>query len=616
MSVDEQKTLLKIRTFATDLVKAKGKAGLTATEDEIAAGKKVDLDVAKKQILATEKHLVTVTKKKEVGVKSQPVVVKVATPGNVVKPEMSETPKSDLPSVTQAKIPAFHEIRKDTHKDISVVYHSTPPIRHGDAPSRKRHDFTSTTTIITDSRHVGDPFLVRLSKSLNQWFSSLKYAFKKRTTPTYAVEDSGRRRGVVQKATTKTGVLFTADNETLREEIRRRQARQQDEPDISWSPNTETGFALLESGEDIAPLPPIGVRQSVHSAEDDASRWEVADQDTPIASENQSSPAAVTVTSQAIKEKLELEAKLKAKTTLPPVQIVEPIEPVSPLDQVRLIDSEPQETIQEQPVVQIPQESFSEPVSNNRASSFELIPTETYAPQINPIQSILNLIQGKSKFTDTNTNALAMGGAALIAAVVIIVIVAKIVIGMLTPSNVSDTTVEATPIIDKVSVTQVVLSETSQVGLETLLKNEIPADSSFNEIEIVDVNKQPLSTSNLLDLLNLSINPNFKQSVSAIHFVTVDGNKWGIVFKVNDSITALGALLTWENQMGAELQTLMKLSDLPSETGFIDETLFETDVRVLRNGGTDFIVYGFVSENIVLIVPDMNSFQRALMEQF
>src|SRR5690606_16735926 len=63
------------------------------------------------------------------------------------------------------------------------------------------------------------------------------------------ITDTERRRGVIQKATTKSGSIFTSDNETLKEEIRLRQATAgaSDDIDINWSPNNEAGYPLLES---------------------------------------------------------------------------------------------------------------------------------------------------------------------------------------------------------------------------------------------------------------------------------------------------------------------------------------------------------------------------------
>ena len=103
-------------------------------------------------------------------------------------------------------------------------------------------------TIITDTKDDGFSLLPAIGTSIDKWVKGLTKK-KKKKTPRLAVPETSRRKGVIQAATTKTGTIFTADSDTLKERIKARQRAAEkigDEPETIWTPNTDPGFALLE----------------------------------------------------------------------------------------------------------------------------------------------------------------------------------------------------------------------------------------------------------------------------------------------------------------------------------------------------------------------------------
>ena len=239
MSDELKKTLPRIRTFAADFEHDRKESGLPVPDG------------------------VTVP----TAVISQPLEV-------ASLPTEDSPPYDDESTISiNAQVPAFHELKKRTssdyvttpvqavkgemkplHEPAPVARHQakTVVVRNTKPTSTQKPVATGGATIITDNKRSGQSFIPALIESIRAWFKTRSADSKQKRVPKYTVVETERRKGVIQKATTKTGTIFTADNETLKDEIRRRSweksVSEPEQPEISWSPNTEVGYPLLDSG--------------------------------------------------------------------------------------------------------------------------------------------------------------------------------------------------------------------------------------------------------------------------------------------------------------------------------------------------------------------------------
>ena len=228
MSEDQKKELPRIRTFAQDVERQREKSGQSSST-KIATPSEVV------QVLAAPAPFKNVSKKVTPEVHPHAVIETVPTKG-IVSPAL----------VNVSHKPKIIPIAPVLAKKVSV--------------RTKKHDLAKPQhvpggTIITDGKRGGEKLIPSIVSSIVSWFTSLQKEIKKKPVPTYTIVETERRKGIIQKATSKSGAIFTADNETLRAAILKRQAtdatpKLEEVPEINWSPNIETGYALLSSGKE------------------------------------------------------------------------------------------------------------------------------------------------------------------------------------------------------------------------------------------------------------------------------------------------------------------------------------------------------------------------------
>lgn len=223
----ESQVRKKVRTFADDMKRVeqgpKSPQDKKPTATEIPSLRKTNFSMVNGQKFSSLKN-------KKVN-ESLPVanskVISLDQP-------VQQPPSDKRSSLTQ--VPAFHEVQKQSKKP-NLDYEST---------------------IITDTKDKRFRLIPSLSQALQGWF---KKSLKKRAdkNPVYTVPSSQSRSRVVKEATTKTGAVFTAKNDTLRIQIQNRRKKLNREKN---DPSTEAGLhqsshakeALLPSLEAEAKL--------------------------------------------------------------------------------------------------------------------------------------------------------------------------------------------------------------------------------------------------------------------------------------------------------------------------------------------------------------------------
>ena len=571
MSDDLKKTLPRIRTFAQDLERQRVKSGQPLPDD-------IKIPVA------------------------------LSKPADSVLPPV-HTEEAPV-QVETTHIPAFHELQKKRDSEgtgkPSITVSKAPIVLRGPtittaAPiptivstpkkikvrTQKREIKTekkiiSGGTVITDTKKGDFKLLPSILHSIDHWIASVAKMFKGKKAPTYSITATDRRKGVIQKATSKTGTIFTADNETLQEEIRRRQLTHSNNHDpydgkseILWSPNTESGYPLLEN------------------------------------------EAAVQTTTPAIQTKgVAVEFK---KRSVPPIPVfVEPTKPIviaeiqpepaaiyiAPVVEQVASPAVTEEVVEMEPVEEAPEEAGISLESEEEIATEEIqttLPRDPQAPR-------------RITFASLNTNTLAISLVGTIACFIVVIVVVRAAVDLLMPkANTEIVTATAKPIIKNASISDVILMPVTNEALLTELRALNTANTDIHEVRFVDGDGVAISAKKLLNLMAFNTNPNFNQSVIDIHIATINTNR-ALVFTVTDTTTALGALLEWESTMAADVAPILSISKAETADSFVDQTYGNTDIRILKAADQPVLVYGFIDENTVVIAKDIASFVKLFGE--
>lgn len=421
------------------------------------------------------------------------------------------------------------------------------------------------STIITDTKSNAFSLFPEIVTSIKSWFKKLSAYQKRKKTPTYTVPETTSRKGVIQRATSKTGTIFTADNETLKEQIRRRRSTahetvDEDNSKPNWSPYTEPGYNLLEAPEQ--------------------------DRTSNVIIEYKKQRPAVLSSEQTASTEKEKETVTETAETIP--QTNKEPEVVQPLKEEALPET---------------------PIPETAETEHEIVETfpSTNAPEILPVPKSSKLPPSLSTLLnqfETNTLTVTL----VIVFVSVIFIVRLVMFGF--DSFSADTPAETRPLLQDTKLINIVLNESNLDQLPQLLRTAITsAPAGVVELPIVSADSNNVSASYLFEILGFETSPSLQQSITSARFVTVNQSDPVLFITFVDKNTVLGGLLSWEETMADDMQSLYPI---PNEiTGeFIDETLEGVDVRILRNNDEVILVYGFISNNTLLIAPNMSDFTQ------
>lgn len=590
MSVDKQNTLSKIRTFAQDLKEIQPATDQPAEGIATKPVKGGDFETPKMAAPNTSRHHVTVERK-----------IPAVSAQEIPKADPKEGPDQKAPIITPS--PVEKTILPGLQHKVEEHIKSEPrtpaaKVKVRSTPKKGRRLTTTTTSIITDVKPGSDSFFARLKKSFNSWLQTTKKN-KQRTKSQYVIEDTVRRKGVIQKATTRTGALFTADNETLREEIRKRRSFEKTHeeargPEVTWSPNTESGFALLQSPEikdsriknvqvdfkkKTVPAPVV--------VEPTDTRWEQAAVIEVVPETREYAPVVIPAPEPI--------------TEIP--EIIEPVTITAPESPVVFETTLPQEAPLPTKTIEIAEIESLPP---------ELPVTEVPLPKRVPKQksfSLKDILQRKVSFYDINTNTISITAAAGIIILIAFILLVRSVFTLVSSETSLPTSIETTPILGSATVVDTTLSEySSRALLQAVAESDAAANSSLTEINFVSATNEDVPSQDVIELLGFSTNTNLNRSITEIRLLSIEQVDRAIIFTTTDDTTAFGALLAWEENMAVELAPIIDLPLTSLTARFLDKTLAGSDVRVLSDGGSEILVYGFIDKGIVLIAPDSATF--------
>jgi hypothetical protein len=617
MSGIKKTTLLRIRTYAHDLDEQRSTSSpkdvtaeihtVTAEPVVVSRPKMVTRPVASKPIVLESKTIF-------------PPQEKIETPISEINKSLAQPePTVEFPT----RIPSFHELEQELQKNINPKKPDTSafsqpydkPVPRVPAPtpvlSTPKPQETialSGGTVITDTKRAKFNLLEAIIISIQEFFESIATQFNKpKAPPKYTVAVADRRKGVIQKATSKTGTIFTADNETLKEEILRRQRERDSKRDISWSPNTEVGYPLIENKE------PEPIIQNVAVV--------FKNQTTPRFSEATIPPEPLTAPSIQDERRWSEPVDTTVQSPQPVTSI-----PVPPAVTPQIIAVPPPVIPQAVPVP--PPVVQAIPVATPLPA---VVPASIKTPV--PISPSLNKPKTKlmwfagfrkkltgirstnDSLATLNSNVIALTIIGVVVGIGVIGLVSRPLLELLLPQPTDSTTTVARDSLIRADQNGSILFTTNSVNsIEQIVTAGVSTTGGgITEISFIDTNEVEITPPTLFTLFGFRTNQNFNQSVSTLRLLSLDTRSRGFLFEVTDPTTVFGAMLEWEARMYSDLGPLLNLTvTQPGSVEFIDRTIGQRDVRILEVNGQEIITYGFITNNVLLITTTTGEFSRIL----
>lgn len=580
----------RIRTFATDIeavrgVQPTGQPTSTTTPQEV---KKVEPTYAASP-QPINHHQTTSTKVEE----------KPVTPKTTLTEKKGVGEEQSKPVLS--KIPSFHEISQQHKNSTAISVTKEPRItvsKKQKDEARNKPNVGYDSTIITDTKSNRFKLFPSIVNSLRTWFKALAKR-KKRSTPQYVIPETERRKGVIQRATSKSGTIFTADNDTLKEQIRLRQQEQEtqlqeeDEPETMWSPYTEAGYELLEAPEEKQTdlIQNIKVIFKKNPAVPPA---QIVERDQSIVAPKlyePTTPQKLGSDTAAIDID---EMRWNAKPEISPVREEEIISEATPLVTTPL----PTEEV----VTPEPEEVKVVPVR---------IPVES--KEADDVENItVRQPKKKSKLTNYKTNTLTIVLLSSVIGLVILVVGGRIAFQyMQTSMSQEDVQTQSTaPVTQAKNFAEMVLraSDTTRFS-EVLLSTISSSSQEITEFSVVSPVQDEISPSYIFDLLNFRTAPTLKQSLTTARFIALGTESPAILLQFVDKDTVHGGFLAWEETMTADFRTLYNIP-LGTNQKFIDDTINSIDVRVLILEEHSVLVYGFLGDRTILVTNTKEDFAQ------
>lgn len=575
MAKDSKHHPQRLRTFASDMQAVRSEQGhpKTPTSGQPPAAKHEPVPVA-----AAPKPTKKIVRKDI----PEPKILIPTSEAMEKKNETRSEPILDAPKAP-IKIPAFHELQKsiaaiqenDVTESTQLKRSHKKQVRQTKGTPTARPNIGYDATVITDTKAERFKLFPSIITSLTNWFKKLT-AKRPKQVPKYTIPETERRKGVIQRATSKTGIVFTADSETLKERIRLRQIQEElkDEAETIWTPFTETGFSLLEAPEEEVPViknVKIEYKKVPQIIEPTVVPPIVP---APATTEIEPTPEVAAKEAFAINEDFLVESRWSAGHEE---------------GESRELEVEPQS----QPRVHLNTERKITPTS--------VEPDKKEIP-----------IQRSGFLSSFDTNTLTVLLLITIIGIVAIVFITQVVISKLNETATETVSIEvpSEPLLTSAKLVGVPLTAKTINQLPQLVHNTI-ASSSMGLVEYAVVSGigDEVSAPYLFDILHFRTTPNFKRSLTVTRFASVNHSAPALVLRFVDRDAVRGGLLNWETSMPEDLA---KFYDIPTgfTPRFTDEVISGIDVRILYHNNKTILVYGIVGSNTAVITPNTTDFAQ------
>ena len=659
------KKLAGLRTFARDQERATNKTDNSGVGFVVSAQDSITSELSKinkeptitetlvtkqppieQKLAAPKEHKIVEQRQKEpiiteTEVIRQPIEQKLATPKEHktvheidLAPEKNSAKSDKILSLEQeldSKKPESTPIPQLTRKTDAKIY------------IKDSGENTGGATIITDTKKDRFKLFPAIGESLKNWFKELQKNHEEKKKPKYTVPETTRRKGVIQKATSQTGKITTADHDSLQEKIRQRLQKEivgfgneTKEDHVTWTPNTEPGFPLLEAGDNtgisniqIVPRKNFYTKQQeiIFNDSRQPNREIVETEKKPV----NEARVAVEAKTESTDDLTETDSGFTNTVYETPKKEVS--EAITNEDNLNLVEEHQNKVLNPVPKPSPKldtHEEFRPEIEVNKEIEKEeerdktdfVESTENYQEETgreseekkdyienNYEETEPETVSRKRSFS-VNTNLLSL---ILVIIIVAILIVTGLGKNLIKYSNQQPTTESINTSYQQLlnSETKFISISSNKTEIENTILSEINNENKINQFVFVSGETRELvKPSTLLIGLNFGSSASFNQTVTQIYFGSIDKSPF-IAMKITDTTTAKGGMLQWEKTLSSDLKTIFNLSG--DNKQFIDGMLGGTDVRVLKNSNNqDEIIYGFTSNDTIIISKDSRTFTELL----
>lgn len=656
-TVDPKTVLKKIRTYADDLEYVRKINSQTKKETNDEAIKVPEIPVPEKtkgdktlnkaipkpKTIKVEKLKVTPRKIKKTVVDSSNKENKKQIPTPISVPE-----KKPKKLAASTKIPAFHELQREVssiNKKNSKEAAEKKEMPKKNQEPIKRLSNSSVgydSTIITDTKKDRFKLFPAIGKSFSNWQKNL-FKKKKSPIPTYTIPDTDRRKDVIQKATTKTGSVFTADNKQLKEQIRLRQQKsasvknegseqinipnlktnteteavpepinitkvpaipvtspepsivqQPDEPKTTWSPYTDSGYNLLEEPEKEHPKNITNVTLE----------FKQTPTQTNITDSDETGPLPEPL-EHSNPTTFEIEKEFSfSENSEPYNNAVSEMEIKKNTEDTEKEPSEDTVDFEEIRWKTVAQKAASQPKKVEKSEAKESTWSAPRIKQNDP----RTIPETKSITMSTNTLTIVMVTSVIV--VVLLIVGVRIIYNTLTSeTEVSQTTFETKALLPGSVIENIIITPSEIDKLASIIIESVPSSTgSVVEMPIISPTGEELSSAYLFQLLKLNASPGLRQSITSTRFVTFGQKTPALVMTYVDRTTVLGSMLAWESNMARDFSVIYNLPD--STDKFLDYQIKNIDVRALKSEDETILLYGLVTDNTMVIARHEDDFAQ------
>jgi hypothetical protein len=589
----DQSNLPKLRTFAKDLEKKRiGKVG---PQTQLKAA--VISPTRSEPKIKTETPLYQKPKWEK--------VENVATQKKTVVDEPSKSASADVSYLHQA--PA------------SLTTQETDIVIENDEADIDGH-------IIRDTKKNRFNLFTAIGASINKWVQNFKRSQIEKRKPKYSVPDSTHRKGVIQRATSKTGKTASFDTQSIQERIRDRDAKiKPHTPETIWTPNTEPGFPLLEAEH----KEPAEVGEAKTTAVNDLRptnimfepRKSVQVDNSPVPSP-QTSPFLTSAPDKPDEIIAPNAEKPVFGHDIPPAK---PIEPNSRITTAFTFQNEITKPVTNPPEDRsegkipptpgtAPDESEATPNTTPPATETpgvvsRSLPQTTKPKLAKPAQNR----SFKKWLLIENTNRQSV----VISVFLLIILTIGSIVFFVTNRQIE--TLELTPTYNFTNLIESPIQPISYTGqnrqeLISLIRQNITQSGYPLQQLAITTDTRVLGSLSLLEpsavmsILGLQPNPTQNLNLAEIYFGSTSQRPF-IIMRSTNFNSALGGMLAWEESLYRQIIDILDLKG--SENGeFRDVVLGNVDTRIYRDAtdGTEIFVYGIVDRRYIIIAQNRVDF--------
>ncbi len=501
--------------------------------------------------------------------------------------------------------------------------------------------------IITDTKHKRFKLSEAITTSVQNWWHNKKQSALQKKIPKYTVPVAERRKGVIQKATAKTGRESSADHTAVLTRIKAAKQIPHTET-VTSAPlvQPKTATPLWESAEPapIAPqvsgiqnqrivkrqstvrepvVPPLTMETlSTHHWETD-----IQTKANALTEPKSDSSSSIILTGKEFTKIKEARAtatvaKLDRVITpmIPPpmatVAVTKIAIPTIPTPPAPLVNT-PAEPVpytrpKIEPVVPTAPQIVAVPAVAAKIVPVETTPTVVHTTKPEPKREERRFAPPREPKRDIRS-MLAQTNRMVFITLGILIFVVGSGLGLRAYRNTPAETVSQTvPVVETAFTDSATFTETNFYSDKTQLSDRLKtqsndADSSV-EITFMSEAGAPLTAPDFLTLFDASVPFDFVASINDIRLGNYRGAPW-ILLTISDKTTALGGTLAWEATMGSNLAPIFSTEEATSYARFTDSIVNGVDVRIMKNNnGIEEIVYGFVGYDTLLITSNTTAF--------